>query len=154
MKFFLVIGRNALYVYEKNGQKFERQFIEGSENVSINPNNIVESVNSFMEILANEKNLGTIAKLEFDVLESEEGKYNTGAVMALEKHIANRYSLCDVLKTVIKKLLRDEKIMVDVYGINYEGSSYKIEDDKIWQGQYDLLAYTVHSDDIISLMDI
>lgn len=154
MKFFLIIGRNALYIYEKNGQKFERQFIEGSDKVIIDSNNIVENVNSFMETLADEKNLGTIGNLEFDVLECEESKYNTDVVVALKEHIENKYYLSDILVTIIRKLLRDKKLMVDLYGINYEGYSYKIENNNVCQGSYDLLAYTIHSDDIISLMDI
>lgn len=153
MKFFIIIGRNALYTYEREGQRFELQFIEGSELYSINSTNISEDINSYMEILANEKNLGTIAKLEFEVLEGSEDTFTASVVSALGEHIEKVYSLKNTLMTVIKKLQRDKKLMIDTYGVNYEGCSYKIEDNNLLIGEFDLLAYTIHSNDVVSLMD-
>ena len=153
MKFFIIIGRNALYTYERDGQRFEPQFIEGSELFPINSTNISEDVNSDMEILANEKNLGTIAKLEFEVLEGSEDNSNAAVINALNEHIGKVYSLKSTLMTVVKKLQRDKKLMIDTYGVNYEGHSYKIENNILIQEEFDLLAYTIHSNDVVSLMD-
>ena len=153
MKFFIIIGRNALYTYERDGQHFEPQFIERSELFTLNSTNISEEVNSYMETLANEKNLGTIAKLEFEVLEGSEDRFNAAVVNALGEHIDKVYSLKTTLMTVVKKLQRDKKLMIDTYGINYEGHSYKIENNSLSQDDFDLLAYTIHSNDVVSLMD-
>ena len=154
MKFFIIIGRNALYTYERNGQRFESQFIEGSESFSINSINISEDVNAYMEILANEKNLGTIAKLEFEVLESSNTNLNKAIVSAFGDHIVKVHVLDNALKTVMKKLLRDKKLLIDTYGINYEGCSYKIENNNLLQGDFDLLGYTIHCNDVVGLMDL
>lgn len=153
MKFFLIIGRNALYTYERDGQRFEPQFIEGSELFSINSTNISEDINSYMEILANEKNLGTIVKLEFEVLEGSEESFSAAVVNALGDHVNKVYPLKSTLMTVVKKLLRDKKLMIDTYGINYEGCSYKMENNSLLQEEFDLLAYTIHSNDVVSMMD-
>lgn len=153
MKFFIIIGRNALYTYERDGQRFEPQFIEGSELFSLNSTNISKDVNSYMEILANEKNLGTIAKLEFEVLEGSEESFNTAVVNALGEHIDKVYPLKSTLMTVVKKLQRDKKLMIDTYGVNYEGHSYKIANNSLLQEEFDLLAYTIHSNDVVSLMN-
>ena len=120
MKFFIIIGKNALYTYERNGQRFEQQFIEGSESFAINASSVAEDVNSYMEILANEKNLGTIAKLEFEVVEGSESSINKEIVTALGEYVEKIHGLDEILKTVIKKLLRDKKLLIDTYGINYE----------------------------------
>lgn len=153
MKFFIIIGRNALYTYERDGQRFEPQFIEGSETYTLNSTNIPEDVNSYMEILANEKNLGTIAKLEFEVLEGAEDNLNAVVINALEEHIIKKYSLKNTLMTVIKKLQRDKKLMIEIYGINYEGYSYKLKNNGLEKDNFDLLAYTIHSSDLVNLMD-
>lgn len=153
MKFFIIIGRNALYTYERDGQRYEPQFIEGSELYSLNSTNISEDVNSYMEILANEKNLGTIAKLEFEVLEGSEENFNAAVVNALGEHTEKVYSLKNTLMTVVKKLQRDKKLMIDTYGVNYEGCSYKVENNNLLQDDFDLLAYTIYSNDVVSLMD-
>ena len=153
MKFFVVIGNNALYTYERAGQQFKTQYIEGSNSFAINPINISEDVNSYMEILANEKNLGTTAKLEFEILEGNDSNINVAIINTFEEHVQEVHKLSDVLISVIKKLLRDRKLMIDMYGINYEGYSYVYKDNAITQACYDLLAYTIHSDDIVNLMD-
>ena len=57
MKFFVIIGNNALYTYERDGQQFKPQYIEGSASYAISFVNIGEDVNSYMEILANEKKI-------------------------------------------------------------------------------------------------
>lgn len=154
MKFFIIIGRNALYTYGHDGQHFKPQSIEGSGQFSFSTTNICEDVNSYMEILANEKNLGTVAKLEFDVLEGTETNINAAIKTAFGDHINSVYSLEKALETVIKKLLRDKKLMIDTYGINYEGCSYKLENNNLLQGEFDLLGYTIHCNDVVELMDL
>ena len=154
MKFFIIIGKNALYTYERNGQRFEQQFIEGSESFAINASSVAEDVNSYMEILANEKNLGTIAKLEFEVVEGSESSINKEIVTALGEYVEKIHGLDEILKTVIKKLLRDKKLLIDTYGINYEGRSYKLVDNNILRGEFDLLGYTIYCNDVADSMDV
>lgn len=154
MKFLIVIGNNTLYTYERDGQQFRPQYIEGGVGFDISTVNIVEDVNNYMEILANEKNLGTVAKLEFEILEGTNPNINKAIINALESYIDKVYRLEDILKSVINKLLRDKKLMIDTYGINYDGYSYMFRDNVIHRNEYDLLAYTIHSDDIVGLMNI
>lgn len=154
MKFFIIIGRNAIYTYERDGQRFELQFIEGNESFPISSTNISEDVNVYMEILANEKNLGTVAKLEFEVLEGSDVNLNKAIVAAFGDCINRTYSLENTLITVTKKLLRDKKLMVDTYGINYEGCAYKLENNTLVQGEFNLLGYTIHCNDVVGLMDL
>lgn len=120
----------------------------------VNSSNVDENIKSYMNTLADEKNLGTTAKLEFDVLECPDVNYNNTVMAALGEYVDRVYSLGDTLKTVIKKLSRDKKLLIDKYGINYEGCSYKIENGDIVQGEYDLLGYTLHSGDVVELMDV
>lgn len=153
MKFLIVIGNNALYTYECSGQQFIIQYIEGSVEFNISVVNIREDVTNFMEVLANEKNLGTIAKLEFDVLEGTEANLNKAIINALEGHVEKVYDLEETLKKILVKLQRDKKLMIDTYGINYNGYSYKCSGNGLKHDEYDLLAYTIHSDDVVSLMN-
>lgn len=154
MKFFTIIGRNSLYTYEYNDQNYNVQFIEGGESFLISKANVFEDVNAYMEILANEKNLGTTAKLKFEILESDDTNFNRTIVAAFNEHIEKIYDLDSALKSVIKKLLSDKKLLVDIYGINYEGHSYKLENNDLLQGEFDLLGYTIHSNDVVGLMHL
>lgn len=154
MKFFVVIGRNALYTYEKSGQRFETQFIEGSDRYSYHLSNISEEINEYLDALANEKNLGTKAKLEFDVLESADDFCNIGIFSILNSYVDKKYELNSSIETVIKKLSRDKALMISEYGINYDGYSYSMNDGTLEKAEFDLLAYTIHSRDVIELMNI
>ena len=154
MKFFISIGRNALYTYEHNDQCFKPQFIEGSDSYHISSTNITEDVNSFMNILANEKNIDTVEKLEFEVLEGTDIILNKAIVSAFGEQIVKVYSLDKALKTVIKKILHDKKFLIDTYVINYDGCSYKVENNNLLQGEFDLLGYTIHCKDVVDLMDL
>lgn len=154
MKFILVIGKNALYTYEKNGQQVQVQYVEGSDRYPFSSSSIGEDVKTYMNALANERNLGTTGALEFDVLESPDSVANSAIMSALGDNVGKKYNLFDALETVIKKLSRDKKLMIDRYGINYEGFSYKKGKGSVEQSNYDLLSYTVHADDVISLVDI
>lgn len=153
MKFFMIIERNAIYTYEKNGQHYDLQYIEGSKSFSYSMSSIYENINEYLDALANEKNLGTKAMLEFDVLESSEEFCNIGVINALEGYIEKKYNINEAIEMVIKKLSKDKGLMIDHYGINYDGYSFLLVDGQIQKGEFDLLAYTVHSDDVIGLMD-
>lgn len=154
MKFFVIIGNSALYTYERDGQQFKPQYIEGSDSYTISSANPGEDVKSYMEILANEKNLGTIAKLEFEMLEGADLNANTTIINAFGDNVIKVYKLEESLKVILKKLKRDKKLMIETYGINYEGYSYIFRNNDVCRGNFDLLAYTIHCDDVIELMDL
>lgn len=152
MKFFVIIGKENLYVYENNGSKYEQQFIEGSPCYPYDINNVEADIDTFLDSLANEKNLGTKAKLDFDVLENEDA-IRTGSVLrCLDEYVSEKFNLNDTIMKVIKKLSKDKKLMIDTYGINYDGISYKMEAQKLLIGTFDLLSYTIHENDIMELL--
>lgn len=154
MRFVMIISHRALYTFEKNGQSFETQFIEGSEEFPISANNVSEDTGIYMDTLADEKNLGTTAMLEFDVIECSDTGYNNSVRSVLGDRVNNVYSFKDMIETVLKKLMRDKKLLVDKYGINYDGYSYRLNNNAIVRGEFDLLAYTVHGSDVVGSMDI
>lgn len=154
MKFFIVVGKNALYTYEYDGQNYQVQYIEGSEVFSIDPNNIMDDIKLYIRNLANEKNLRSTESLEFDILESPNIKFNLTITEALKMQISNRYSLNTILEKVFAKLSENKELLIDEYGINYEGYSYMMKNNTISEEQYNLLAYTIHSDDLIKEINV
>ena len=149
MNFFLIIGRNKLYTYVKNASQIEPQFIEGSNYFQVNFGNISGDVSSYMETLANEKNLGTIAKLEFDILENSNSKFSAEVIRAFGENVKSVYHLNEVLENVMNKLLRDKKLMINEYGVNYDGYSYKLKNNTVVKEEYDLLSKSIYCDDIV-----
>lgn len=149
MKFFIIAGKNALYTYEQKDGKWSSMFIEGSDSFPLNPNNVEEDTKAYLETLANEKNLGTTAMLEFEMLESPDKILNENIIKAFGDHIDMVRPLDECIGSVLKKLMRDKKLKIEKYGINYEGISYKSEDLKVIKGDFDLLGLTIHAKDIV-----
>lgn len=152
MKFFLIIEKNTLCIYENNNGKYEKQFIEGNDHYPYDLEQVQEDIGSFLDILADEKNLGTKAKLSFDVLENENQIRTNGVMEVLGPYTEERYRLNDTVMKILRKLSKDKKLHIQDYGINYDGICYKIHDSRLLTGPFDLLAYTVHGDDIVELL--
>lgn len=152
MKFFVIIGKENLFVFEKNGNQYIKQFIEGSPFYPYDVNSVDENINAFLDDLANEKNLGTKAKLEFDVLENEDMIRTNSVMRVMGEYVTERFSIPDTIRKVIKKLSKDKKLLIDQYGINYDSVCYKIDKENLLISPFDLLAYTVHEEDIIELI--
>lgn len=154
MKFFLVIGRTAVYTYERNGQEFTVQNIEGSEGYPVESSSVAADVGSYLNALANEKNLGTKAKLEFDVIEGADRFRNEAIGKALKEYAEQTYPLAEALRTACQRLSRDRDLHIDRFGINYEGHSYRMVEGDIVQGEFDLLAFTINSKDVLEMMKL
>lgn len=150
MKFFVIIGKENLYVFERNGGRAERQYIEGNPFYPYDFNNTSEDVNAFLDDLTNEKNLGTKAKLEFEILENADPIRTEAVMRVLDEYKKEVYKLPDTILSVLKKLSKDKELKIAEYGINYDGSCYKMDSqNKLLSSPFDLLAYTIHEDDIM-----
>lgn len=165
MKFFVVIGKNGLHTFERNGQEFKAQYIEGSAEFSVKSSNVAEDVTAYLKNLSNEKNLGerffddgesssAEKKVMFDVLESVSESRNRTILDALRPFVDKSYPLREVLRTVYRELDRDKSLLIGQYGINYDGVSFKAEGKELVQGKFDLLAYTIHGSDVVKRMGI
>mgnify|MGYP004474962147 CR=1 FL=1 len=154
MKFLIVIGKDALYTYSTIGQDIQPQYIEGSEAFSYNANSIGEEIESYLEALANEKNLGTVSKLEFDVLEGSNKLVNHSMYNSLKEYIDQWWKFDEAVANSLKILSKDKKLYIKEFGINYDGRSYRLEQDRLMQDDYDLLAYSVHYKEMAELLNV
>ena len=152
MKFFVIIGKENLYVYEKNGSRYEKQFIEGNAFYPYDVCQVKADIDAFLDSLANEKNLGTKAKLEFEVLENPDPIRTNSVMRILGEFTKRRLQAPEVIRDAIQKLSRDKTLMIDAYGINYDGRNYKMDGQMLLDGPFDLLGYTIHEDDIMDLL--
>lgn len=154
MKYLLVICKNSIFTYEAVGNGFLPQMIEGSKKYSYNINTVNDDMDAYLQALANEKNLGTVARLEFDVVEGTDVFCNNAIINVLEKYIDKKYNINTAIAKAIGKLSRDKNLLIDQYGVNYDDISYIMIDNEIKKQPYNLLAYRVECDDLVDLMDM
>ena len=75
-------------------------------------------------------------------------------INSLEKYVDKKYDIKEVMMNVLSKLSRDKKLLIEEYGVNYDGFSYILKENELVKQPYNLLAYGLHCDDVIGLMDI
>lgn len=150
---FLVIGRDRITVFEKNGRGYVKQYINGNPHVEYHRNQLSDKVAGLVEYLVNEFNLSTRAELEFDVLENEDPDSTREVVQALDGLPANIIMLKTVISEILEKLSRDKKLKTDILGINYDGVSYKRNGQEIMKSTFDLLSCTITAEKLVNLMD-
>ncbi len=54
--FYMIIGRDALYIYENESAGYKRQYIEGNSEFHYQKNNIRNDLKKLLDILAEEYN--------------------------------------------------------------------------------------------------
>ena len=155
MKFLLIIGNSVMHTYEEKNNGYSIQCIEGNDTFPVSGNSISEDILSYLKLLANEKNLNSIEQLEMDVLGGPNVTYNARIIKVLEEyvHIPNKYMIEDIILEIIDKLGKEKEMMIDKYGVNYEGYSYVKRNGVLNKGEFDLLAYTIHSKDIVKIIN-
>lgn len=149
MKFLVISSRNSIYTYEADKAGMPRLCIEGSDKFSIAEDSMEEDVKSYLDALAEEKNLESVDELELDIFEGSEKKIIELIRKELKGTGVHVYDLKPILTSVIKKLSANEELMIPKYGINYNGVCYQLEGEEIKEDKFSLLAYTIHVEDII-----
>ena len=59
------------------------------------------------------------------------------------------YEIDFLMKLVAGKLQRDSKMMIDKFGINFDGKNYLLSDGGIVKNDFNLLGYTLNEDDLM-----
>lgn len=153
MKFLVIIGKKKLYAYEQEENELKRQYIEGNPYYEYDIQHCKEDIAAFMEALANEKNLLVDNEFKFDILENTDQLCTKLVLNAMGEHVGVKYSITEVIKMLLERLAKDRTLYTDVYGINYDGASYRLEKGKLVQAPFDLLALTVHDEELINVIN-
>ncbi len=147
--FFMFIGKDVLYLYEKIGKGYNRHYIEGNPEFHYQMNHIKKDVEKLINVLADEYNSDNESELLFCLIENSNPVVTEAICGALEGHISKRYSLNSVLPIVIGGLEEDTKLLVKDFGINFDGINYRMMDGKLKEADYSLLGFTLQTDDFM-----
>ena len=158
MTFLLVIDKDSLYTYEKLDQEYRLLYLEGSESFPYTFSCLEDDMRMFLNELSNEKNLvlspGERPDLEFEVLSGTD-RFTTERIMQeLSLYNPKALEFNEILMDVIRQLRKDKDLKIEEYGINYGASSFHLRNGKLVRQEFDLLAYTLCSNDIVRLLKI
>lgn len=148
-KVYLVIAKKNIYIYKKEGDSFERIYIDGNSEYEYSVNAITAGIEKLKEKLVDEYNLDTQEGLNFTVIENEDKSITQAVENVLGQCIHKKYALEKLMTDILKQLCMDKKLLISEYGINFDGKNYLIIRDKIMQKEFSLLGYTLCPDKLV-----
>lgn len=148
-KFYLVIEKENLILFEKKANAYDRLYLEGNSEFSYELNKVDDDVNRLLEILVNEYNLDSMGEIEIILISNENKMISEKFLEMLEKYIKEKIEISTLLFTVMKKLMLDKKLFIEKFGLNYDGKNYIIKENKLMKKEFSLLGYTLTTEQLM-----
>ncbi len=152
-KFLLLVKRDKFVIY-KPDRNYELQYVNGEPFFAYEINRLADAMQNLLNSLTEEYNLESWHDIDLLVL------VNGDAVaeklikdFLITKEISrqeNIRSVIPMLGKIYGHLERDKNLLIDLYGINYDGINYCKEKSQLVAGNFKLLAYTLKDADIIN----
>jgi hypothetical protein len=149
----MIIGKDKLYLYEKDNGAFERVYIEGNPEYSYNINSSKSHIERLMDYLKNEYNMDTTAKIDFVIIDNEDTVISNVLKNILHDYTKEKYSVDDLMIKIFQKLKRDKKLLIPDYGINFDGKNYSVKNSVLEKKEFSLLGYTINQDELMGYIE-
>lgn len=150
MLFLLFIGKNKFHLFDLN-KNYKRIYINNSEYFTYELTKARDSVKKLLASLVNDYNLAGESEVQFQILENMDTTVNEVMFEALSGHIQAKFNVQSVLKKILTVLTKERPdLRVKDFGINYDGNSYEIKNNKIERNDFNLLSYTLDDAVIIN----
>lgn len=147
--FYVIIKKDYLTIYEKNGNSYEKVYLGGNSEYTYSVNSAKDYVNRFFEMIIEEYNLDTMGEIDFVVIDNEDVITTNAMMMAFGQSVAKQISIENLMEEILASIGRDKKLRISEYGINYDGKKYLVKDKKVVKEEFSLLAYTLSDDMLI-----
>lgn len=148
---YMVIGKSELFLYEREGSQYNKQYIEGNPGFSYEFRSIENNISELLDALVNENNLEGRNEIQFTLIRKEDDRNGEKVQACITNHVSTVIGLKEVIENYIHQAILDGIPMIDEYGINYDGNNYRMRDEKVTKSDFDLLGLTVSTD---SLMEV
>lgn len=145
---YVIIKKEYLALYEKNGNSFEQIYLNGNPEYSYSLNSAKDGMDKMLIMLAEQYNLDSIGEIDLIVIDNEDKITSETILRALGNSVTKKIPVEQVIQNAVERLNRDKKLHILKYGVNYDGRKYGLSEGKITQSPFSLLAYTV-SDDML-----
>ncbi|MGM9580227.1 MAG: hypothetical protein ACI3U2_03205 [Anaerovibrio sp.] len=152
--FLLIVKRNTFTVY-KPERNYELQYINGEPSFPYEMNRVTDYLQNLFGALAEEYNLASEQDIRCSVIFCGDESIEE----ILKQYFKNEQNATDetfiCLSTLMEKIYNKfsscKEIMIDLYGINYDGVNYHTsKSGGLMKRDFKLLAYTIKDADIIN----
>lgn len=109
-----------------------------------------EEIPELLKAFADKLNLESAAELSVSLLSTE----GAGDVQPVIRSIVEKAGCAScaeldcipILANVLRSLQKDQSLEVELFGVNYGNANYRLSDDTVQSGPYNLLSLTVSSE--------
>lgn len=154
MQLHLLIGKEQCFVYEKRSAGYEKQYIGGRPGVPYELQDVQTAMEYLVNSLMEEFNLSEKKELELTLITNEDSYYTKVIEEELKKYVTVAEGKADVnrgIYNVLNRLQNQSELLVDKYGINFDGKCYlKTGKAELQKREFSLLAYTIDEDMFMS----
>ena len=149
MNFYMIIGRNAFYLYRRANNGFEIEYIDGNSYRHYDTHSIKTDLANLLETVADVNNLSGTDEIFFTVIQNADPIRNKNVEQVLGSRIKEKFSVDEILIRAVKSLAQDKNLHIGKFGITYDGTSYIFKDGKLEKIPYSLLAYNFGQEKLI-----
>lgn len=150
--FYVLIKKNFLSIYEKNGNAYEKVYLGGNPDFSYSVSSAKECADRFLKMILDEYNLNTMGEIDFVVIDNEDEILSDVMLRAFGQSVKKRISIEGLIGEVLSNIGRDKKLQISEYGINFDGKKYLVKGKQVVKEEFSLLAYTLSDDMLIKFV--
>lgn len=144
--FYVIIKKNHLSIYEKNGNSYEKVYLGGNPEFAYSVNSAKDCTKRFFDMIVEEYNLDTIGEVDFIVIDNEDDIISNAILEAFGENVKKRIDIEKLMSEVSSGIGRDKKLRIFEYGINYDGKKYLVKNEEVVKEEFSLLSYTLTDD--------
>ena len=150
--FYMIIKKECLSIYEKNGNSYERVYLGGNPEYAYSVNCARNYVDRFLKMIVEEYNLDTIGEVDFVVIDNEDTVISNVMLEAFGQNVKKRICVENLVSEISASIGRDKKLRIFEYGINFDGKKYLVKGQQVIKEEFSLLAYTLNDDMLMRLV--
>lgn len=148
---FLFLLNHSFSFYEIHGTILSPIRINGENTIKYERNSIRAKLQEAIAGLCNEKNLENGSLSSFVLIENVDPLLNQSFKNALGDKLRGSIPLYALLRPVLDSLLNQKpSLVIEPFGINFDGKNYSLENGKIREAPFHLLGYTITQDNLIA----
>ena len=148
-EFYVIVGREALYLYEKKETAYSRQYIQGKPEFRYQVNQVKIDIERLVKLLADEYNLDNYSDMQFMLIENADAVVTEAVCRGFEGYLSKRCPRDAVMPVAMKKLIAEGMPLLEEFGVNFDGVNYRQDNSGVRKSDFSLLGYTLQADDFM-----
>ncbi len=145
--FLMLLEKNQISIFEKVKDEFKLKPIDKLPSVRYQVGCINDALLQTEKCLHQEYELKSGGALLMILIENEDEKLNES--LNRTGKFLRSIPLSKILKSVEEKMRLRKELLIDEYGVNFDGISYFYCDGKIMKSNFNLCSYTVTGEELV-----